>query len=89
MYVSGREALSAVENAINGVRTNESRLADVLRSAAQEAERLRQQLADSFRSLALIRLDALVRNEVVATSTPPSAARSISCGRTRRNSISC
>ena len=65
MYVSGREALSAVENAINGVRANESRLADVLRSAAQEAERLRQQLADSFRSLALIRLDALVRNEVV------------------------
>ncbi len=65
MYVSGREALSSVEKAINEVRANEDRLAEVLRSAAQEAERLRVQLAESFRALALIRLDHLVRNEAV------------------------
>jgi hypothetical protein len=65
MYVSSRDALSEVENAITGVRSNENRLAQVLASAAQEAERQRKQLADSFRSLALIRLDALVRNEIV------------------------
>ena len=65
MYVSGRDALSEVENAIAGVRSNENRLAAVLASAAAEAERQRKQLADSFRALALIRLDALVRNDVV------------------------
>lgn len=65
MYVSSRDALAEVENAIAGVRSNENRLAGVLASAAQEAERQRKQLAESFRSLALIRLDSLVRNEVV------------------------
>ncbi len=65
MYVAGRDALSAVENAINDVRSNENRLADVLRSAAGEAERLRTQLAESFRALALIRLDTLIRNQAV------------------------
>ncbi len=65
MLVSSRDALSEVENAIAGVRTNENRLAAVLASAAGEAERQRKQLADSFRGLALIRLDALVRNEIV------------------------
>jgi hypothetical protein len=65
MLVSSRDALSEVENAIAGVRSNENRLAAVLASAAGEAERQRRQLADSFRGLALIRLDALVRNEIV------------------------
>jgi len=65
MLVSGRDALSSVENAINDVRTNETRLTQVLSSASQEAERQRKQLSDSYRALALIRLDALVRNEAV------------------------
>jgi len=65
MLVSGRDALSSVENAINDVRSNENRLAQVLSSASQEAERQRKQLADSYRALALIRLDALTRNEAV------------------------
>jgi hypothetical protein len=65
MYVSGREALSSVENAISSVRANENRLAEVLSSAAAEAERQRKQLAESFKALALIRLDALVRNQAV------------------------
>ena len=65
MFVSAREALTSVEDAIGSVRTNENRLAQVLSSAAGEAERQRKQLADSFKGLALIRLDALVRNEAV------------------------
>jgi hypothetical protein len=65
MFVSAREALSSIENAIGSVRTNETRLTEVLSSAAAEAERLRKQLADGFKALALIRLDALVRNEAV------------------------
>ena len=65
MLVSGRDALSSVETAINDVRTNENRLTAVLQSATQEGERQRKQLADGFRALALVRLDALVRNQIV------------------------
>jgi len=65
MFVSAREALASVEDAIGSVRTNENRLTQVLSSAAAEAERQRTQLAESFKALALIRLDALVRNEAV------------------------
>ncbi|MBL9098923.1 MAG: hypothetical protein JNK07_18475, partial [Alphaproteobacteria bacterium] len=65
MFVSAREALSSIETAIGSVRTNENRLAEVLSSAAAEAERLRKQLAESYRALALIRLDTLIRNEAV------------------------
>lgn len=65
MIVNGRDALSSVESAIGDVRANETRLAQVLSSAAQEAERQRSQLADSYKGLALIRLDALVRNQAV------------------------
>ena len=63
MRINGRDALSSVESAILGVRTNESRLTEVLSSAAAEAERLRFDLAESFKALALVRLDALVRNQ--------------------------
>lgn len=65
MLVSAREALSSVESAIGDVRSSESRLDQVLSSATQEAERQRKQLADSYRALALIRLDALKRNEAI------------------------
>ena len=65
MLVNGRDALSSLEAAISGVRTNEGRLTQVLSSAASEAERLRLELGESFKALALVRLDALVRNEVV------------------------
>ena len=65
MYVTGRDALSSVENAISGARDNEGRLTQVLGSAAQEAERLRLQLGDSFKALALVRLDVLMRGQVI------------------------
>jgi len=62
---TGREALSSVENAISRVRSNESRLDATLRSAIDEAARLRQEKAESFRALARIRLDAMVRERVI------------------------
>src|SRR3982751_4108570 len=65
MFVSGREALSSIENGINDVRSNETQLGSVLRSAMDEAERQRRRLADAYRGLALVRLDAIMRNEVV------------------------
>lgn len=65
MIVNGRDAMTSVESAISGARDNESRLTQVLSSAAGEAERLRKQLADSFKALALVRLDVLMRNQVV------------------------
>jgi len=65
MIVNGREAMTSVETAISGARSNEARLGQVLSSAASEADRLRKQLADAFRGLALVRLDDLMRNQVV------------------------
>ncbi len=65
MFVSGREALSSVEDGIAGVRSNETQIASVLRSAMDEAERQRSQLAESYRALALVRLDAIMRNDIV------------------------
>ena len=65
MIVNGREAMTTVETAISGARSNEARLGQVLSSAASEADRLRKQLADAFRGLALVRLDDLMRNQVV------------------------
>ncbi|MEQ1752956.1 MAG: hypothetical protein ABL973_02355 [Micropepsaceae bacterium] len=65
MIVNGRDTMTSVESAIAGARDNESRLTQVLSSAAGEAERLRKQLAESFKGLALVRLDVLMRNQVV------------------------
>lgn len=65
MFVSGRDALSSVEDAISTVRANETHLSQVLASASQESGRQRQHLTEAYRALALIRLDALVRNEAV------------------------
>ena len=62
---TGRDALSSVEQAITQVRANESQLDRALQSAMAEAERLRAEEAEGFRMLARIRLDALVRNEVI------------------------
>jgi hypothetical protein len=65
MFVSGREALSSIEDGIAGVRSNESQLNTVLRSATDEAERQRRMLAETYRALALVRLDAVMRGDIV------------------------
>ena len=65
MFVSGREALSSIEDGISSVRTNETQIATVLRSAMDEAERQRRTLAETYRALALVRLDAVMRGDIV------------------------
>ncbi|MBI1211838.1 MAG: hypothetical protein GC190_10280 [Alphaproteobacteria bacterium] len=65
MFVSGRDALSSIEDGISTVRSNETQVASVLRSAMDEAERQRQTLAQTYRALALVRLDAVMRGDIV------------------------
>lgn len=64
MY-SGRDALFTVEQAIGRVRADETQLDATLRSAIEEAARLRREEAEGFRVLARIKLDAMVRDRVV------------------------
>ncbi len=62
--ISGREALSSLQNALTGARRDEDRLVAMLNSATEEAARLRASQADAWRALARIRLDAIAGEEV-------------------------
>jgi hypothetical protein len=62
---TGRDALFSIEQAISRVRSDEGRLDAALRSAMEEAARLRRQEADGFRALARVKLDAMVRDRVI------------------------
>src|SRR5262245_32547823 len=62
---TGRDALSSVEQAIGQVRADEGQLDRALRSAIEEAARLRREEAEGFRTLARIRLDAMGRDHGV------------------------
>jgi hypothetical protein len=64
--LTGRDALFSVEQAISHVRADEGRLDQALRSAMEEAARLRRAEAEGFRTLARIKLDAMVRDRVIA-----------------------
>jgi len=64
MY-TGREALSSIEQAISRNRTDESRLDQALRSAMDEAARLRREETEGFRALAGMRLDTITHSQVV------------------------
>jgi hypothetical protein len=61
----GRDALLSVEQAISGVRADEGRLDAALRSAMEEAARLRREEAEGFRALARVRLDAMMRDQMI------------------------
>lgn len=63
--ISAREAFASIDRALKSVRQDEDRMVAMLKSATDEAERLRRSQAEGFRALARIRLDALVRDEVV------------------------
>jgi hypothetical protein len=63
--ISGRQALATVEQAIVNARNKEGRLDAALRSASDEAARLRGERMDAFRELARVKLDALHREEVI------------------------
>jgi len=64
MY-TGRDALSSVEQAISQARDSERGLDAALRSAAEESAQFKREEVDSFRALARVRLDALVREKVI------------------------
>ncbi len=59
--ISGRDALAAIEGAIGKARSNEQQLDAALRSAEEEAARLRADRTAALRSLARARLDAMVQ----------------------------
>jgi chromosome segregation ATPase len=63
---TGRDALFTVERAISRVRADEGQLDQTLRSAMEEAARLRREESAGFRALARIKLDALMREKVLA-----------------------
>ena len=65
MY-TGRDALSSIEQAISRARADESRLENALRSASDEAARMRREEAEGFRALARIKLDAMTRDKVIS-----------------------
>jgi hypothetical protein len=62
--ISGREALSSLQNALAGARRDEDRLVAMLNSASEEAGRLRASQAEAYRALARIRLDEISRDDV-------------------------
>jgi chromosome segregation ATPase len=59
--ISGRDALATIEGAISQARGNEQQLDAALRSAEEEATRLRADRTALFRALARVRLDAFVQ----------------------------
>jgi hypothetical protein len=63
--VTGREALFSVEQAISRVRSDEGQLDAALRSAMEEAARLRREETGGFRTLARIKLGVMVRDKVI------------------------
>jgi len=63
--LTGRETLFSVEQAISGARTEEGQLEMALRSAMDEAARLRRTEAEAFRALARVRLDVTIREKVI------------------------
>lgn len=63
--ISAQQALSDLERAILGVRSDEDRLTAMLSQASGELDRLRGEKAAAFRALARLRLDAIARDEVV------------------------
>ena len=62
---TGNDALLSVERAISRTRTYEGQLDTALRSAMDEASRLRREEFDAFRALAQFKLDGLMREKVI------------------------
>jgi len=63
--LTGRDALFSIEQAIGRARADESQLDAALRSAIDEAARLRQEEAEGFRALARVKLGALTSERVI------------------------
>ncbi len=63
--MSSRQAMSSIETSILDLRREEDRLTTMLRSATDEAARLRARQTEAWRGLARLKLDELTRNAVV------------------------
>src|SRR4051812_40537176 len=63
--ISGRQALATIEQTIAQARGEEARLDSALKTAADQAARLRAERMDAFRDLARLKLDAMTRAGVV------------------------
>ena len=64
--ITGRQALATVEQAIGRARAEEGRLDAALRSASEEAVRLRTARMDAFKELARLKLDEGLMGEIDA-----------------------
>jgi chromosome segregation ATPase len=62
--ITGRQALASIEQAITDVRRDESQLDATLRSASDEAARLRGERASLFKELARVKLDIFQQEDV-------------------------
>jgi hypothetical protein len=63
---TGRDALFSVEQAIGQIRSDESDLDASLRSAMDDAARLRSEESQAFRTLARVKLGDLMREKVIS-----------------------
>ena len=63
--ITGRDALATIEKTISTARASEQQLDATLRSAEENATRLRADRAAAFRQLARVRLDAFTQEGVV------------------------
>ena len=62
---TGRETLASIESAIADLRGEESQLDAAMRSAGEEAARLRKERGEALRELARIKLDEMAAGRLV------------------------
>jgi hypothetical protein len=63
---TGRQTLASIESTIGELRDQEGQLDEALRSAVDEAARLRKERGDSLRELARVKLDEMVAGRLVS-----------------------
>src|SRR5438132_4621240 len=63
--ITGRQALNSIEEASAKVRADEMRLDSALRSASEEAARLRQERLKELRALAQLKFGLIQRGELI------------------------
>src|SRR6516162_9400069 len=63
--ITGRQALNSIEEASAKVRSDEMRLDAALRSASEEAARLRQQRLKELRALAELKFGLIQKGELI------------------------
>ena len=63
---TGRQTLSSIENAVAKLHGEEGQLDGGLRSAVEDAERLRKERGDALRELARIKLDEMTAGKLIA-----------------------